>query len=151
MLGGLLNSARLWQTDVRKVVGLTGGIATGKSTVSKLLSSRHGIPIIDADVIARQVVEAGTPALSQIVSAFGVDILTEVGTLNRQKLGQIIFNDPDKRKILNKIVHPAVQRAMMWETFKLWIAGHKWCVLDVPLLIEGGLWKWVAKVVVVYW
>jgi dephospho-CoA kinase len=115
------------------------------------LSSRHNVPIVDADLLAREVVEPGTRALRQIVKAFGSEILTEDGRLNRPALGRIIFNDAEKRKVLNKIVHPAVHRAMIWAILKLWISGHKWCVLDVPLLIEGGLWKWVAKVVLVYW
>lgn len=132
------------------VVGLTGGIATGKSSVSKLLASQHGVPVVDADLLARKVVEPGTRALRQIVKAFGPDILTVEGSLDRAKLGKVIFNDSKKRQTLNNIVHPAVHRVMLWAIFKLWITGHKWCVLDVPLLIEGGIWKWVAKVIVVY-
>lgn len=82
---------------------------------------------------------------------FGEDILLPDGTLNRPKLGSIVFGDGKKRKALNGIVHPAVTRAIAWDVFKCWISGKKFCVLDVPLLIEGGLWKWVGKVVVVYW
>lgn len=129
---------------------MTGGIATGKSTVSAQLKS-FGLPIIDADIIARQVVEPGTPALRKIVEYFGEDILLPDGCLNRPKLGSIIFNDEAKRKKLNSIVHPAVWRAMFWAVVSNWIRGHKLCILDTPLLIEGGLWKWVGKVVVVYW
>jgi len=131
------------------VVGLTGGIATGKSTVSSLLKS-FKIPVVDADVIARQVVEPGTPALAQIVSEFGEDVLHPDGTLNRPKLGSIIFNDETKRKKLNAIVHPAVRGAMFWGVMGCWWRGEKVCVLDVPLLIEGPIYKLVAKVVVVY-
>lgn len=132
------------------VVGLTGGIATGKSTVSNLLKS-HNLPIVDADLIARQVVQPGTPALTRIVKVFGEDILLPDGYLNRPKLGSIVFNDEKKRKILNGIVHPAVRRAMFWEVVGCWFRGESVCVLDVPLLIEGGLWKLVGKVIVVYW
>lgn len=132
------------------VIGLTGGIATGKSSVSKILTS-HRIPIVDADILARQVVEPGTTGLKRIVKAFGTDILLPDGTLDRKKLGSIIFNDETKRRILNSIVHPAVQRAMLLGVLKLWIRGEKYCFLDVPLLIEGGLWKWVAATVVVFW
>ncbi|KAJ7745421.1 dephospho-CoA kinase-domain-containing protein [Mycena maculata] len=131
------------------VVGLTGGIATGKSSVSNLLKGKH-IPVTDADVLARQVVEPGTPALAKIAAFFGSEILQADGTLDRKKLGSVIFNDEVKRRKLNSIVHPAVRRAMWWGVLKHWIRGSKYCVVDVPLLIEGGLWKWVGTVVVVY-
>ncbi len=131
-------------------MGLTGGIATGKSTVSALLKS-HGVPIIDADILARQVVEPGTKAYSQIVSYFGDGICHTDGALDRPKLGKLVFNDAVKRKKLNSIVHPAVRRAMVWQVALYWLKGAKICVLDVPLLIEAGLWKWVGKIVVVSW
>ena len=134
----------------RAVVGLTGGIATGKSTVSKRLQS-FGLPVVDADVIAREVVAPGTPALAKIVRAFGEDILLPDGALDRPKLGAIVFNDEAQRKVLNGIVHPAVWRAIFWAVVTNWLKGKRICVLDVPLLIEGGLYKWVAKVAVVYW
>ncbi|KAF9488507.1 CoaE-domain-containing protein [Pleurotus eryngii] len=130
------------------VVGLTGGIATGKSTVSKLVGEA-GIPIIDADVLARKVVEPGTRTLKRIVAEFGEDILLGDGQLDRKKLGGIIFGDEGKRRALNGIVHPAVRWEMLVGVVKCWIRGHRVCVLDVPLLIEGGLWKWVGKVAVV--
>lgn len=133
-----------------KVVGLTGGIATGKSTVSGLLKS-HSIDVIDADVIAREVVAPGTKALSQIASHFGDEVLHPDGTLNRPKLGTIIFGDENKRRKLNSIVHPAVRKRMLYEVCKSWIKGKRYCVIDVPLLIETGLHKWVGKVVVVSW
>lgn len=132
------------------MVGLTGGIATGKSTVSTLLKS-HNIPIVDADLLARQVVQPGTPALARIVQVFGQDILQADGYLNRPRLGSIVFNDEKKRKVLNGIVHPAVRKAMLWEVVRYWWRGERVCVLDVPLLIEGGLWKLVGMVIVVYW
>ena len=134
------------------MIGLTGGIATGKSSVSSLLKS-HRIPIIDADIIAREVVAPGTPALARIKTRFGPEILLEDGSgaLDRKKLGAIVFNDEAKRKVLNGIVHPAVRKVMMWSVVKYWLRGEAVCVVDVPLLIEGGLWKWVGKVVVVYW
>jgi dephospho-CoA kinase len=102
-------------------------------------------------VIARQVVERGTPALRKIQATFGNEVLNPDGTLDRKKLGSIIFNDEVKRKKLNKIVHPAVRRAMFWQVVTYWLKGHKYCIMDVPLLIEGGLWQWVGMVVVVYW
>lgn len=106
---------------------------------------------MDADVIARQVVLPGTSAHSQIVNYFGHDILLPDGGLDRPKLGAVIFGDEGKRKKLNSIVHPAVRRAMLWEVIKSWLKGKKFCVIDVPLLIETGLHRWVGKVVVVSW
>ncbi|CAA7265012.1 unnamed protein product [Cyclocybe aegerita] len=126
-------------TATMLVVGLTGGIATGKSTVSGILKASK-IPVVDADVIARQVVEPGTPTLTKIVKTFGNDVLLQDGSLDRKKLGSIIFGDEAKRKQLNRIVHPAVRKAMFWQMLGYWIRGHKYCVMDVPLLIEGGLW-----------
>ncbi|KAF8055860.1 dephospho-CoA kinase-domain-containing protein [Lyophyllum atratum] len=131
------------------VIGLTGGIATGKSTVSRILKDKK-IPVVDADVLARQVVEPGTTGLKKIVKEFGTEILLPDGTLDRKKLGTVVFNDEEKRKKLNAIVHPAVRWAMFMKVIGLWVNSEKYCVLDVPLLIEGGLSKWVGKVVVVY-
>lgn len=71
--------------------------------------------------------------------------------IDRKKLGSIIFNDEKQRKILNRIVHPAVTRAILWGVLKAWLRGEKIVVVDVPLLIEGGLWKWMGRVIVVYW
>ncbi|KAF8312387.1 CoaE-domain-containing protein [Clavulina sp. PMI_390] len=133
------------------IVGLTGGIASGKSSVSHILASQ-GIPIVDADLLARRVVEPGTSGHAQIVSTFGADILLKDGSgaIDRARLGEIIFNDERQRKVLNAIVHPAVRKELVWDTARYWLAGHKVVVLDVPLLIEAGLWKWCSKVVVVY-
>ena len=111
----------------------------------------RGVPVIDADILAREVVAPGTLGLRAIVSEFGSEVLQADGSLDRPKLGSIIFNDERKRKKLNAIVHPAVRKAMVWAVFKHWIRGDRACVLDVPLLIESGIWNWVGKVVVVYW
>ncbi|CAL1705496.1 unnamed protein product [Somion occarium] len=105
---------------------------------------------VDADVIARDVVLPGSSALKKIVKVFGEDIIRPDGYLDRPKLGAIVFNDAEKRKQLNAIVHPAVIREMFWAVMRHWWRGDKICVVDVPLLIEGGLWKWVGLVVVVY-
>ena len=90
-------------------------------------------------------------ALAAIVRAFGPEVLLPDGTLDRPKLGRIVFADEEKRRKLNAIVHPAVRREMFWSVLRYWWRGERICVLDVPLLIEGGLWKWVGKVLVVYW
>ena len=132
------------------VVGLTGGIATGKSTVSKLLKSQS-VTVIDADVIAREVVLPGTRALRQIVDYFGHEILLPDGSLDRPKLGAVIFGDSEKRRKLNSIIHPAVYRVILWEVLRAWLRGSKICVIDVPLLIETGVHNWVGFVVVVSW
>ncbi|KAI0705892.1 CoaE-domain-containing protein [Cytidiella melzeri] len=131
------------------VVGLTGGIATGKSTVSAQLKS-FGFPVVDADLVARQIVEPGTPVLARIVQHFGEDILHPDGTLNRPKLGSIVFNDESQRLVLNGITHPAIARNMFWSVVTYWLKGHRICIVDNPLLIEGGMYKWMGKVVVVY-
>ena len=101
-------------------------------------------------MLARQVVLPGAPAYTSIVKTFGEGILQSDGYLDRKKLGSVVFNDEGKRRQLNRIVHPAVRRAMIWEVVKAWIRGEKVCVVDVPLLIEAGIWEWVGKVVVVY-
>ncbi|KAF8637737.1 hypothetical protein AX17_002612 [Amanita inopinata Kibby_2008] len=134
------------------VVGLTGGIATGKSTVSKLLQEEHRVSVIDADLLARQVVEPGTRAYRKIVRAFGSEVLLSNGSgqLDRKRLGQVVFGDERKRRELNRIVHPEVRKGMVWEVVKCWVRGERWCVVDVPLLVESGIWRWVGQVVVVY-
>lgn len=95
--------------------------------------------------------EPGTSGFKSIVSHFGPDrVLKPDGTLDRAALGDIVFNDPDERRFLNGIIHPAVKRLMVQRLIRFWISGH-WCVVvDVPLLIEAGLWRWVGEVVVVY-
>ncbi|KJE96577.1 dephospho-CoA kinase [Capsaspora owczarzaki ATCC 30864] len=133
------------------LIGLTGGIATGKSTVSKMLQDELKIPVIDADLIARQVVEPGKPAYKQIVQIFGREILLPDQTINRDALGKLIFNDADKRRQLNGAVHPAVFREMFRQILKCYIRGERIAVLDVPLLFEGGqLLRYLRRVVVVY-
>jgi dephospho-CoA kinase len=132
------------------VIGLTGGIATGKSTVSTQLATR-GIPVIDADLLAREVVRPGSRALKKIISTFGREVLQEDGTLDRAKLGAIVFRDEEERRKLNAIIHPAVRWGMAMGVLKCWLRGERVCVLDVPLLIETKLYLWVGRVVVVYW
>lgn len=107
--------------------------------------------MVDADVLARTVVEPGTPALRRIIATFGAGVLQPDGTLDRKALGEIIFRDADKRRALNAIVHPAVRRAMLWAVARAWLRGERVCVVDVPLLVESNLWRLVGRVVVVYW
>ncbi|TVL90813.1 dephospho-CoA kinase [Streptomyces sp. SAJ15] len=127
-------------------VGLTGGIGAGKSEVSRLLSS-YGAVLIDADRLAREVVEPGTPGLAAVVDAFGPEVLTAEGGLDRPKLGAIVFSDPKRLAVLNGIVHPLVrERTAALEAS----AGPDAIVVnDVPLLTENGLAPLYDLVVVV--
>lgn len=127
-------------------VGLTGGIGAGKSEVSRLLAG-YGAIVVDADRIAREVVEPGTPGLAAVVAAFGESVLTTEGTLDRPKLGSIVFADPAKLRTLNAIVHPLVgARSAELEA----AAGADAIVVhDVPLLTENGLAPLYDLVVVV--
>jgi dephospho-CoA kinase len=131
------------------IIGLTGGIASGKSTVSEMLKKR-GIPVIDADLIAREVVEVGKKAYTEIVNAFGKEILNEDLTINRARLGSIVFQNEDKREQLNSIVHPEVRLEMKRRQEQLISEGAKAVVLDIPLLFESNLKHLVDKVIVVY-
>ena len=117
-----------------KVIGLTGGIATGKSTVSKILQEK-GLPVIDADIIARQVVEVGQFAYKDIVDSFGECILNEDSSINRQKLGEAIFNNMDRRLLLNRIVHPRIMEEIKKKIEEL-SRNSDVIFLDIPLLIE---------------
>ncbi|WEB43164.1 dephospho-CoA kinase [Streptomyces yunnanensis] len=127
-------------------VGLTGGIGAGKSEVSRLLAS-YGAVIVDADKIAREVVEPGTPGLAAVVEEFGAEVLAADGTLDRPKLGALVFSDQEKLKALNAIVHPLVgTRSAELEAS----AGPDAVVVhDVPLLTENGLAPLYDLVVVV--
>ncbi len=131
-------------------IGLTGGIATGKSTVAKLLTERGAI-LIDLDGIAREVVEPGQPSLSLIAERFGQAVLQENGSLDRKKLGAIVFGDAAERKALEAIIHPAI-RAVMRErmAYNESNSPHTLVVVDVPLLYESGLDSYFEKIMVVY-
>ncbi|MFF4468608.1 dephospho-CoA kinase [Streptomyces sp. NPDC001599] len=127
-------------------VGLTGGIGAGKSEVSRLLVE-HGAVLIDSDRIAREVVAPGTAGLAAVVEAFGEDVLAEDGSLDRPKLGSIVFADPEKLAVLNGIVHPLVrERSSALEEAA---AEDAVVVHDVPLLTENGLAPLYDLVVVV--
>ncbi|MFJ7148267.1 dephospho-CoA kinase [Streptomyces sp. NPDC100445] len=127
-------------------VGLTGGIGAGKSEVSRLLVE-HGAVLIDADRIAREVVAPGTPGLAAVVDAFGPDVLTADGGLDRPRLGSIVFADPEKLAVLNAIVHPLVRD----RSERLESAADEDAVVvhDVPLLTENGLAPLYDVVIVV--
>lgn len=131
------------------IVGLTGGIASGKSTISSYYQSLN-IPIIDADIESRLAVEKGEPAYLKIASHFGKGVLHSDGTLNRQKLGEIIFSNEEERRVLNSIVHPDVRRRMDEKQKKAVEAGEKVVILDIPLLFENKLNHTVDRTILVY-
>lgn len=130
------------------IIGLTGSIASGKSTVAEMLKELN-LPIIDADLVARVVVEPGTETLKQIVEAFGEEVLLDDDTLNRPKLGDIIFHEPAARKTLNDIIHPAIRQEMLRQRDELLENGAKDIVMDIPLLFESRLQHFVEKILVV--
>lgn len=131
-----------------KLVGLTGGIASGKSTVAKILQSL-GAAIVNADDLAREVVEPGHEAWKEIVASFGADILQSDQTLDRQKLRALIFNQPEARKRLESIIHPRV-RALAEERIRQYAAaGYPVVIYEVPLLFEGNLQEWLRPVILV--
>jgi len=132
------------------IIGLTGGIACGKSTVAAMLAER-GAFVVDADRTAREVVMPGEPALAEIVSVFGQAVIREDGTLDRRKLGEIVFADPDKRKRLEAITHPAI-RERMWSRIRQAKAEDpaRIVVADIPLLYETGQQGLYDGVLVVY-
>lgn len=131
------------------VIGLTGSIATGKSTVASMFMDL-GIPVIDADRIAREVVEPGEEAYKKVVETFGEEILLEDRSLNRPKLGRIVFSDEEKRNQLNSIVHPAIRKRMLEKRDAYLKNGEDCVVLDIPLLFESKLEHFVDKIIVVY-
>ena len=127
-------------------IGLTGGIGSGKSEVARMFN-QLGVPVIDADVIAHQLVEPGTEALSEITTAFGETILTSEGTLDRAKLAGIVFNKPDMKQQLETIIHPRVR-----EQIKAYKDAHKnepYIMVVIPLLLESGQRDLVDRVLVV--
>ncbi|XP_048336787.1 dephospho-CoA kinase isoform X1 [Ziziphus jujuba] len=140
--------SRVRDTRMR-LVGLTGGISSGKSTVSNLFKS-HGIPVVDADLVARNVVKKGTGGWKKVVATFGDEILQSDGEVDRARLGQIVFSDPGKRQVLNKLLAPYISSGIFWEIFKLWIKGFKVIVLDIPLLFEAKMDRWTKPIIVVW-
>jgi dephospho-CoA kinase len=133
--------------DVR-VVGLTGGIGSGKSTVSRIFA-KLGAEIIDADELARAVVSPGSPALEQIIERFGKDVLDSTGALDRPRMARVVFHDDQARMDLNRIVHPAVAHRAQEEIMRHIERGSKLVIYDVPLLYETGLEGMFDGVIVV--
>ena len=118
-------------------IGLTGGVGCGKSTVSRYLA-KHGIPIIDGDKISREAVMPGSPVMRDIERLFGSEMLTEDGNLNREKMAELVFSDEGKRQTLNGLIHPFVWEKTEEATLAAQETGHRFVVLDMPLLLEIG-------------
>lgn len=130
------------------IIGLTGSIATGKSTVANMLRAK-GFPIVDADVISREIVEPGSPVLKEISEAFGEGALREDGTMNREWIGARIFGDETERQKLNRIMHPAVRKEMLRQKDEWLGKGAQIVIMDIPLLFESKLQHFVDKILVV--
>lgn len=126
-------------------VALTGGIASGKSEVERRFASR-GIEIIDADLVAREVIAVGTPGLLEIVEAFGIELLDTDGSLNRKAMRQRVFGDDGARHRLESIIHPRVRKIMRQRAANV---GSPYGILVIPLFVESGEYDWVDRVLVV--
>ncbi|HYG58194.1 MAG TPA: dephospho-CoA kinase, partial [Symbiobacteriaceae bacterium] len=131
------------------VVGLTGGIASGKSTVSRMLREL-GAPVVDADAIVHEIQGPGMPVTQAIAREFGPEVVRPDGSLDREALGRVVFADPARRKALEAIVHPAVRERMWARVDHYREAGRPAVVLDIPLLIESNLQRTVDRVWLVY-
>jgi dephospho-CoA kinase len=129
-------------------VGLTGGIASGKSAVAAELR-RRGAAVIDADQLARQVVEPGQPALAEIAARFGAEVLTDRGELDRKRLGAIVFADLEARRALERITHPRIAAAGQEEIRRRAAAGARVVFYEAPLIVENGLHRGLDALIVV--
>lgn len=130
-------------------IGLTGGIASGKSTVSKILRQR-GLPVVDADELARDAIIHGSEGYKNVVKAFGMDVLNKDGTLNRESLAEIVFTDKSQLEKLENIIHPIVREKTKKLKQSLKSQGYKMAFYDVPLLFEKNMESMFDKIVVVY-
>ena len=131
---------------MKRIIGLTGGIATGKTTVANYLADAYNLPILDADIYAKEAVELNSPLLEQIVKRYGAKILLADGSLNRQKLGEIIFNNQEERLWIDNLIHPYVGDRL---SRGIQEASVETLVLVVPLLFEAGMTDLVTEVWVV--
>jgi dephospho-CoA kinase len=131
-----------------KTIGLTGGIACGKSTVAGLLRDR-GVPVIDADRVARDVVAAGTPGLAAVVARFSDDVLQPDGALDRKALGRIVMADPAARRDLEAITHPRIFAGIRYGLARLEADGHPAAVVEAALMVETGSYRLYDALIVV--
>lgn len=140
----------LGETEMQRIIGLTGGISTGKSTVSRYLSQRYQLPILDADIYAREAVQQNSPILRKIHRRYGDQILLADRSLNRGRLGEIVFSNPNERQWLESQVHPFVRDRFKVEINALDAEENACIVFVVPLLFEAGLTNLVTEIWVVY-
>lgn len=133
-----------------QVIGITGGIASGKSSISQFIREELGFTIIDADIAAREVVEPGQDAYQEIIKVFGTELLLPDASIDRSKLGSIIFHDEKKRHQLNRIVHPAVRKRMLQQKETAFALGENVLFMDIPLLFESKLTHMVDKTILIY-
>lgn len=131
-----------------RIVGLTGGIASGKSTVARMLREL-GAPVIDADLLAREVVAPGSDGLAAIVERFGPTVLDASGALDRKRMAERVFADADARAALNAITHPRIAAAGQREIARLAAEGAPVCVYEAALIVENGLQAWMHALIVV--
>ena len=132
-----------------KVIGLTGGIASGKSTVSQILKSLCAY-VVDADLLAHEIYENDTVLFQKLVETFGTSILSnDQQHIDRKKLGEIVFKDTEKRKLLESLVHPAVRKAILHKIKEAGKLNHQLCIVDAALLVETGFYKYYDGLIVV--
>lgn len=131
-----------------KLIGLTGGIACGKSTVAEILRAL-GAQVIDADALAREIVQPGQPALLEIVATFGRDVLQTDGTLDRAKLRKIVFDNPDARRRLEGITHPRIRQLAQQRIEQNKRSGASLVVYEAPLFFETKIHEWLRPVILV--
>ena len=128
-----------------KTIGLTGGIASGKSAISAIFEKNY-CEVVDADIIAREVVKPHTKGLDQLVDAFGKDILTTELTLDRSKLRKIVFNNKQKLEQINAILHPLIQQEIIKQIKNV---NSNYCIVVIPLLCESNRYDWLDRILVV--
>lgn len=131
-----------------RIIGLTGGVATGKSSVARFFEER-GVPVIDADQLAREAVMPGSPCLTQLAALFGSGVISLDGALDRKRMGSIIFGDAEKRRLLEQVLHPEIRRLAEERIALAAAAGRRTVVYTAPLLIEAGVTDRVDEIWVV--
>ncbi|GEA59739.1 dephospho-CoA kinase [Vibrio comitans] len=129
-----------------KIIGLTGGIGSGKTTVANHFHDNYHIDIVDADIVAREVVEPGSEGLMAIANQFGRSVLNEDGTLNRAQLRELVFADPSNKQWIDNLLHPMIRERMQQQ---LKMATSPYCLLVIPLMVENGLQSMADRVLVV--
>lgn len=134
--------------DSTRIIGITGGIGMGKTTVSNYLATAHHLPVLDADLIARDAVEPGSAILAQIIDRYGSTLLRLDGTLDRAKLGAIVFSNAAERSWLEQQIHPFVRQTLLTESARL-SQTHSTIVLVIPLLFEANMTDLVTEIWVI--